>query len=369
MKLTQKTIKISLKIVISCAFFAILFSFVRGHELMGIFSRVDWLYLSLALLLTPLMLSVSCLKWKVILDCNGSAISFLKLLRIYLIGYFFSNLLPSNVGGDVVRSYYAGRLINNQAYAAVSILVERVSGAIFLFVLVAVAPLFSPGLYGNPSIFIPACAGVFLTCATLWLWKVKQPLALPQKIFSFIFFCFYKLADQLKWTGAGRYVEALESWCKNIFRRLDRMRDATRFAAETLRNDRGYMLKITGLTVLFNIMTWINVYVAFRAFGSSPDFFIVCALVPVILSVGLVPVTLLGNIGYYESVLVYYFLLAGIPGAETLAMGLLLRVKMLSMGVIGFLVYFFYKHSSQDEFDEIEAFQLKVDETNRTNIP
>jgi glycosyltransferase 2 family protein len=362
MKLTQKTIKIALKLIISCAFFAVLFSFVKGNELMGIFSRVDWLYLSLAFLLTPLMLSVSCLKWKVILDCNGSAISFLKLMRIYLIGYFFSNLLPSNVGGDVVRSYYAGRLIDNQAYAAVSILVERVSGAVFLFVLVAVAPLFSPGLYENPSIFIPACAGVFLTCATLWLWKVKQPLALPQKIFSFIFFCFYKSADQLNWHGAGRYVEAFESWCKNIFRRLDRIRDETRLAAETLRNDRGYMLKIAGLTVLFNIMTWINVYVAFRAFGSHPDFFIVCALVPVILSVGLVPVTLLGNLGYYESVLVYYFLLAGIPGAETLAMGLLLRLKMLSMGVIGLLVYFFYKHSPQDEFDDIEAFQQKVDE-------
>ncbi len=361
MKLTKKTIKIALKIVISCAFFAILFSFVRSNELMGIFSRVDWLYLFLAFLLTPLILSVSCLKWKVILDCNGSAISFLKLLRIYLIGYFFSNLLPSTVGGDVVRSYYAGRLIDNQAYAAVSVFVERVSGVVFLFVLVAISPLFSPGLYRNPYIFFPACAGVFLLCATIWLWQVKHPLALPQKIFSFVFSSLYKFADHLKWTRAERYVEALESGCKNIFRRLDKMRDEARFAAETLRNDRGYMLKIGGLTVLFYILTWINVYVAFRAFGSHPDFLIVCALVPTILFAAHVPVTLFGNLGYFESIFVFYFHIVGIPGAESLAMGLLIRAKMLSMGVIGFLVYCFYKHNSQDEFDDLETFQQEVD--------
>ncbi|MDP3479088.1 MAG: lysylphosphatidylglycerol synthase transmembrane domain-containing protein [Desulfoprunum sp.] len=361
MKQTKKTLATVLKVVISCAFFAVLLSFVRANELMEILSRVDWFYLSVAFLLSPLMLLVSCMKWKVILDCNGKPISFFTLLRIYLIGYFFSNLLPSTVGGDVVRSYYAGKLIDNQAYAAVSIFVERVSGVVFLFVLVVVAPLFSPGLYRNPSIFLPACAGGFLLCATMWLWKVKTPLKVPQKIFSFVFYRLYRFVDHFSWIQARRYVGVFESQCTKIFRRLDRIRDEARFAAETLKNDRGYMLKIVGLTVLFYILTWVNVYVAFRAFGVRPDFSIVCALVPAILFAAHVPVTLLGNLGYFESIFVFYFLLAGIPGVETLAMGLLLRAKMLSMGVVGYLVYLCYKQTSQGEFDAIETFQHEVD--------
>jgi hypothetical protein len=70
-----------------------------------------------------------------------------------------------------------------------------------------------------------------------------------------------------------------------------------------------------------------------------------------------VPVTLLGNLGYFESVFVFYFLLIGVDGAETLAMSLFLRIKMLSLGGMGFIVYLLYrqKHRLQLEKDGFSA--------------
>jgi uncharacterized membrane protein YbhN (UPF0104 family) len=60
--------------------------------------------------------------------------------------------------------------------------------------------------------------------------------------------------------------------------------------------------------------------------------------------VGMIPVTLLGNLGFTESVFVTYFTLIGINPAATLAMALLLRFKYLLVGGIGFVAYITYRH-------------------------
>ena len=85
------------------------------------------------------------------------------------------------VGGDVVRSYYSGRLLNNQALAAVSIFVERFTGILMLFFLVAFAPLLAPELYRSPYILVPAAAGLVLIAITWLLLRVRDPLALPTR--------------------------------------------------------------------------------------------------------------------------------------------------------------------------------------------
>ena len=89
----NKKKKLFFKGILSLFFFSILVSFVQGNELALIFSRIDWVYLLLSFALSPVMIGVSCLKWKMILDAGGSRIPFSTLFRIYLIGYFFSNML------------------------------------------------------------------------------------------------------------------------------------------------------------------------------------------------------------------------------------------------------------------------------------
>jgi glycosyltransferase 2 family protein len=359
MKITRTHMVTALKVVISCAFFAILLSFVQGNELLKMAARIEWLYLSLSFLLIPVMLTTSCLKWKVILGSRGKEVSFFELLRIYTVGYFFSNLLPSTVGGDMIRSYYSGRLLDNQAFAAVSIFVERFTGIFLLFFLVIFAPLFSPGLYASPYIYVPACAGFFLVTLTVWMWKVENPLALPEKILGLTFSTLHRLTSPKSFSVFRKGVIALEKGCHRILNRLGTVRKEFLFAAETLRGDRIYLAKVLFLTVLFYVLTWVNVYLSFRAFGVHPDFLGVCALVPAILFAAHVPVTLLGNLGYFESVFVFYFLLIGIPGAETLAMGLLLRAKMLTIGLVGFFMYLFYTYKPRDEFSDLKEFVKK----------
>ena len=351
----SKYIKILFKVAFSFAFFYVLLSFVKSNELIAIIKQVDPLFMGISFSVTFVMLLASCAKWKVVLDVKGKKIPFFELLKIYMVGYFFSNILPSTVGGDVVRSYYAGRIIENQAYSAVSVFVERFSGILFLLVLVIVAPLFQPHLYSSPYIFFPSCAGLFFLFVILWVWISKNPFALPnliaEKIFSFV----HKVVKKTGLQFLIVIAEKSEAFYLKILDKLKKFRAELQVAIKAVKNDKQFLFRIIYLTILFYILTWVNVYTAYRAFGVEVDFIQICAIVPAIMLVAHVPVTLLGNLGYFESVFVFYFLLVGVGGAESLAMGLLLRLKTLTMGIIGFGVYLLYKQRNVLDLELVKA--------------
>lgn len=341
-----------IKILISCAFFFVLSSFVKTNELLTIFARINWFYFVISFGVTLIMVIASCAKWKLIVDLKNTRVSFWNLFKIYLVGYFFSNILPSTVGGDVVRSYYAGRLIKNQSYSAVSVFVERFSGIFFLFVLVAVAPLFRPHLYANPYILIPAIAGLFFAGITVWIWKAKNPFYIPNRLSNLLFQGGRRLGEKTDLQLIIRTTEALETFYGRIVLRVKKLKEELKVAVDAVKSDKIFLSRLVYLTVLFYVLTWVNVYTAFKAFNVEVDFVAICSVVPAIMLVAHVPVTLLGNLGYFESVFVFYFYLVGVGGAESLAMGLLLRIKMLSMGVIGFFVYLVYRQTHRLELEK-----------------
>jgi len=344
---------IFVKAAVSAAFFFILFSFVQRNELVSVFSGVNWFFFISSFLLAIVMLMVSCMKWKVLLDASGQRLNYFTLMRIYLIGYFFSNLLPSTVGGDVIRSYYVGRLIDNQASAATSVFLERFTGMLFLLVLVIVAPLMQPELYRNPFVYIPVIGATFLLLLVCWIWKVKESLLLLDMIMQRVFVTLnrWSLWSRIKW------IQQLLFWTEKIYievlKRLRKFKTELQASLAAIRNDRWTILFLVILTVVFYLLTWVNVYICFLAFGVHPGFISTSSLVPTIMFVGQLPLTLLGNMGYIESVFVFYFLQIQIPVAASLAMGLLLRVKMLWLGIIGYLVYLSLTRGKSSSFKHV----------------
>lgn len=334
-----------MKAIASIAFLAVLVSFVQGRELLAVFFHINWFFFALSLAISPILLCTSCLKWKILLDAGGYKVPFSRLIAIYLVGYFFSNLLPSTVGGDVVRFYYAGKEINNKSYAAVTVFVERFTGILFLLVLVILAPLLKPSLYGNSYFVIPALCSFFLLLVVIWMWKVKEPIFLRKSVLSFVFNSLEGMQGQIRNVFLGKTLAFSQRFLQGLFLRLEKFRAELGKALLIIRQDRVLLAKVVLLTMLFYLLTWINVYFAFRAFGRDVDFLALIALVPTIMFVAHLPVTLLGNLGFFESVFVVYFLLIGVPGAETLAMGLLLRLKMLTLGGVGFVVYLLYQQA------------------------
>ncbi len=349
-----RKLKLVVKGVISLVFFSVLISFVQGNQLALVFSRVDWFYLFLTVALTPLMIGVSCLKWKMILDAGGNRVPFTTLFRIYLIGYFFSNMLPSTVGGDVIRSYYAGKIIRDQTFSGISIFIERFSGVFFLFFLVILTPLLKPSLYQSPYVFIPIAGSLVFIFGTLWTGTVKNPFLLPNRIFASALSLLQKTLSILGLKNPEKLPGTINGYYERFIARIEKLHVQLILALATIVKDKKLLLQLVLLTALFYFLTWVNVSLALMAFGVTHEFLDICALVPTIMFVAHFPVTLLGNLGFFESVFVFYLLLIEIPASGSLAMGLLLRMKMLLVGIVGFFVYMAYKQATGHDAKQLD---------------
>ena len=64
----------------------------------------------------------------------------LHLFNLYLVGYFVNLFMPSYLGGDLVRSWYAGKEIGQHEALAATIL-ERYTGFVAMIVLAILALL------------------------------------------------------------------------------------------------------------------------------------------------------------------------------------------------------------------------------------
>jgi uncharacterized protein (TIRG00374 family) len=193
-------------------------------------------------------------------------------------------------------------------------------------------------------VYVQSVCAFIVILVILMIWRFRKSLQIFNHLAQLLFSLLYRLSSVPGLRGFVSVIQVLEKKYLNIHKRLEKLHVELAAAVLTIRKDRALFVRIVFITVLFYLLTWINVYVTFMAFGVKPDILGICAIVPTILFVGQVPVTLLGNIGFFESVYVFYFLLIGVPGAETLAMGLLLRLKMVTIGTVGYFVYLTHNH-------------------------
>lgn len=73
-------------------------------------------------------------RWWVVLDGIGVRIPYGEALRQFFIGLFFSNLMPTAVGGDAAKVYYLGRRVGYVPVGA-SVFLDRFLGFLWLAVL------------------------------------------------------------------------------------------------------------------------------------------------------------------------------------------------------------------------------------------
>ena len=62
-------------------------------------------------------------------------ISLFMAIKLTYLGQFFTNFMPSAVGGDLVRAWYVSRHTHRRLQAALGVLVDRLMGLMSTFVL------------------------------------------------------------------------------------------------------------------------------------------------------------------------------------------------------------------------------------------
>jgi uncharacterized membrane protein YbhN (UPF0104 family) len=104
----RERLGIALRAAVGLGLLALLVRKVGWASLAPVLASPHGGFLAVSALFSVLLIGVSCLKWQILLRERRVRVGFARLFGLYLVGMLFNNFLPSNVGGDLVRSIGLG---------------------------------------------------------------------------------------------------------------------------------------------------------------------------------------------------------------------------------------------------------------------
>lgn len=160
------------------------------------FTTASFIWLVLACALHLVGYSLGALRWKVLVDAQGSEIPFRKLLLFYFMAGFLNNFLPSTIGGDALRAIESKHMIGKTTTSVVVVVVERITGMLALMLISFAGALISVIVRMEIDwlviVVLAACFSGFLVLAALFhprlAGKILPWLAriLPQKLVAIL---------------------------------------------------------------------------------------------------------------------------------------------------------------------------------------
>jgi len=271
--------------------------------------EISLIWIALLLLLSIVMIWLSCVKWRLFLSARGSEVPVRALMKLYLIGYFFNNFAPSNVGGDVARGMLLGKRIQNKSDSFGTVFLERFTGLVALIGMALAATLLRPDLLQNTALtlLLAGMGAGFAVMMLLLISRRAQTLAL--RIFDRL--PFKKLTAKLR-----KFVEVVFYF----------------------RAHRRVLLQAMLLSVSFHLITVINTQAACLALGLQADFLTLAVVVPLVLIIAIIPVSV-NALGIMEGAFVFFLAYAGLDAAEALSVALVLRVKAFLLAAAGGVLF------------------------------
>lgn len=124
-KINREKIFVAIRIIISLSLFS--FLILRNlTNLRNFFSTIhtyNFLYLITAFLLFASGIYIQMLRWDILLKAKGIYIHKGFLFRTYYIGFFYSNIFPTNIGGDIYRAYDLHNNKNIELHKNISVII------------------------------------------------------------------------------------------------------------------------------------------------------------------------------------------------------------------------------------------------------
>jgi uncharacterized protein (TIRG00374 family) len=291
---------------------------VTAGLLVYVVARVDWktagellgrtslFYLFLSFAVSAALILTSVLKWALLLQVRQRKMPIRRLFSLYLVGYFFNHVLPSNVGGDVVRAYEAGREMGDQPSAIASVFVERFTGLTALMIVACISFVSNLQLFGDLRFAAALGAGLLIYGGILALVLKEGPIGRLQRR-----------------VGTGSL----------LGRGLSKLGVLQEAVSSYLGHPRLLWVAMA-LSFAFYVLAVVNVYVSSLAFGTIVSLRVLVVIVPVILVVSMIPISV-GGIGLQEWAYFFTFAAAGIGGSAGVLVALLMRVKSVVFGIAG----------------------------------
>ena len=284
----------------------LLYLSLRRVNLGSIGLRLDGLdlrWMTLALLISCSQMLPAALRWREIIVTCGAKLSLAITLGYIFIGQFFSQVLPSTVGGDAVRIWLLARGGAGWPTATYSVLIDRVVGVSILAVLVVACLPWTFNIIHDP-----------IARAALAL------IGFGALIGAVVFLSF-----------GVQHLRVMERWW--LTRHLA---TASRVAWILCRSITG--VRVAALSVAIHLMTAMVAWSAAMAAHVAIDFVHVLILILPVTLIATVPISIAGW-GVRESAMMLAFSYAGLAESDGFIVSILFGVVNLAVGAIGSVVW------------------------------
>ena len=136
-------LKLIIRLFVSAAALFFVFSKINFIEVISPYRSANILFLVLAVFLFTLSKIISAYRLNLFFRPINLKISDCINLKLYLLGMFYNLFLPGGVGGDGYKIFYLGRRFDIEKRKIFwSILFDRISGVIVLFILTVIFSYF-----------------------------------------------------------------------------------------------------------------------------------------------------------------------------------------------------------------------------------
>ncbi|MBI4690261.1 MAG: flippase-like domain-containing protein [Nitrospirae bacterium] len=238
-------------------------------------------------------LYISTMRWRFLLP---EEFRIKKLFSFYLIGSFFSTVLPGIIGGDAVKSYYLYKEINKGGLSLSSVFMDRYIGFISLMAIGLIS--FISGfkyIKGTPI---------------EWL--------LPVIILAFLVGSFFVFGLRF-----GKRIKIFSEFYEYF---------------DIYRNQKTMIVKTLFLSVIIQGMSILSMYVIALGLGQHVSLLYFFIFFPIIVTISTAPISISG-IGIREGSFVLLFGLIGVKAEMATAMSFAWFLSTACGGLIGLFEY------------------------------
>lgn len=303
--------KLILQSIITIAVLVIIIPKIEWDQCYDMLLSVDPIVFGMLVILVVIDRLLMAIKWNVLLKVKNIQLSSLQSLKLYVIGGFWGEILPTGIGVDVYRVQALAKRGNSIKDTTSSIVVERVVGFFatisFAFVSMSVVACFfekSLMVYVVPlfCVFVIPIAFVLILLKTSLLFNIS-------KIFRrFEDHVIYKKIKSLYKAIIDYKTNPVEMW---VF----------------------YFL-----SVLEQASAPIFVYIGGFALGIHLGFIYLLAIVPTMFILLRIPISIQG-IGVEEGLFIFFLSLIGVSTTEAFALAFIIRMARWTLSLCGGLIY------------------------------
>ncbi len=306
------------KILISVLLLGFLFSRIDVGRLWASARKASVPWLVTALAFYTLNMVASAWRWGLLLDAQRIRVPFRRLFGSLLVGGFFNNFLPSNIGGDVFRIRDTSHAAHSRTIATVVVLTDRGIGLLALVLIAAVGATAAVQMHGGDSAPIwPA-----------WLWGVfllGTAIAAP---------AMYSPA------GVARLLRPLTvlhpEWVGGKIETMAGVLDGYRRKPSSVLGCFAGALVVQALVIIFYLAIVYSLSIPIRPWDLA-------VIVPLSIVVQMLPVSVNG-FGVREATFSFYFSRIGLPIESAILLSLVGAGLMMLFSLSGAAVWFSRTH-------------------------